>query len=230
MGVARTMRCIGRCRLMPTRQSRRSKPASTCSTLRGGTLMSVAPVGMFCITSMICIFMMVCLPSTKWGAGVGLGTKQAALDGRCGMRAEWEGTGTHHRLSAHQPRPAPPRPRVRSHLEPCRERQRKRGQWERRRDASRAASARCDGSMASAAVRRAARTHQCQKRRLRKAEWISFTADAHAKPHGFVEKFGFVRADPLRYQSYRLQCGLARGHFVGYFGGHNYRSGVGVRA
>jgi len=29
--------------------------------------MSVAPVGMFCITSMICIFMMVCLPSTKWG-------------------------------------------------------------------------------------------------------------------------------------------------------------------
>ena len=158
---------------------------------------------------------------TNAGAGVGLGTKQAALDGRCGMRAEWEGTGTHHRLSAHQPRSAPPRPRVRSHLEPCRERQRKRGQWERRRDASRAASARCDGSMASAAVRRAARTHQCQKRRLRKAEWISFTAHGHAKPHGFVEKFGFVRADPLRYQSYRLQCGLARGHFVGYFGGHN---------
>ena len=86
---------------------------------------------------------------TNTGAGVGLGTKQAALDGRCGMRAEWEGTGTHHRLSAHPPRPAPPRPRLRSHLEPCQERPRKRGQWERRRDASRAASARCDGSMAS---------------------------------------------------------------------------------
>ena len=30
---------------------------------------------------------------TNAGAGVGLGTKQAALDGRCGMRAEWEVSG-----------------------------------------------------------------------------------------------------------------------------------------